>query len=811
MEVLKFGGTSVGSEQAIKKLFQIVQNNKSQKVVVVSAMSGVTDSLINSIDLAINQDKSYLTILEACRKKHFDVVDQLEVNSPELIGFLNENFDKLFTLFNGCFLLGEVSSKAKDTILSYGELFSSKIIYQYFLKNASDIGYADSRNLIKTNENYGNAKVNFELTTTLINEFFNANKFNCFIAPGFISSDLKNNTTTLGRGGSDYTASIYASALNSSKLEIWTDVSGLYTANPKIVSQANAIDKISYKEAMELSHFGAKVIYAPTILPVYKKDIPLYIKNTFEPDNKGTLITSFADEQKNIVKGISHIEKISLLTLEGSGLIGVSGAAKRLFNTLSKDGINIVFITQASSEYSICIGVSENEALKAKKSIDEEFDVEISSGAVYSTAIENDLAIIAIVGNNMKNHQGVSGRMFSSLGSNNINIRAIAQGASEINISAVISSKDAHKALNVLHEQFFEERTKQLNLFVLGVGNVGSKLLGQVFSQYNYLKENLRINVRVIGVANSKKMAFDTNGFAGQNWKDSLANGETSNIDLFLQRISDLNLRNCILVDNTSNEDVAYSYQRFLSKSISVVTCNKIACASEIDNYKNLKYVSRKFNTPFLYETNVGAGLPIIDTLKNIIASGDQVNKIQAILSGSLNFIFNNFTKETKFVDVVKQAMVEGYTEPDPRIDLSGVDVMRKILILIRESGYDFDLSDIENVSFLPVNAQNTTSVDDFLNVITNEQSFFEQKLEEAASQNAKLKYVASFENGKAKVGLQIIPSDHPFYNVEGKDNIVLFYTDRYVDQPLLIKGAGAGAEVTASGIFADIIRIGNK
>jgi aspartokinase/homoserine dehydrogenase 1 len=628
--------------------------------------------------------------------------------------------------------------------------------------------------------------------------------------PGFIASSLDGNTTTLGRGGSDYTAAIIAAAVKAEILEIWTDVNGMFTANPKLVKQAQPIQTISYQEAMELSHFGAKVLYPPTIQPVLKDGIPIFIKNTFEPEAYGTLISNHPNASSNPIKGISHIDNIALLTLEGSGMIGVAGSSKRLFEVLSHENINVIFITQASSEHSICIGILNADADRAKISIDKAFELEIAQNKIDPCIVEKDLCIVALVGENMKNHQGISGKMFSTLGKNNVNIRAIAQGASERNISVVINEKDVKKALNTLHERFFEDNTKQLNLFVMGIGNVGEKFIDQISQQKKFLKENLKINLRVIALSNSRKMVFDEEGINLKDWKTVVENGEKANAAQFIANVKTLNLRNSIFVDITANYEIASIYSQFLSENIAVVTCNKIACSSEYDHYKNLKNLSRKYNAPFLFETNVGAGLPIIDTLKHLIASGDKVNKINAVLSGSLNFIFNNFSESYNFHDVVKEAGVQGFTEPDPKIDLSGVDVARKILILIRESGYKMDIEEIENNCFLPKECMDTTNNEDFFKSLIKHEAHFNNLLAEAKSKDSRIKFVAKFDNGKASVGLQFIPKESPFYNLEGKDNIVEFYTDRYVDQPLIIKGAGAGAAVTASGIFADVIRIGN-
>ncbi|MEC4048741.1 bifunctional aspartate kinase/homoserine dehydrogenase I [Flavobacterium sp. SUN046] len=814
MKVLKFGGTSVANAQNIQLAINIVNNKaKEEKLaVVVSALSGVTDMLLTASQKAASKDETYKSSIEEIKQKHFDTIAQLidSANQNQLLIKINSQINQLQTLLDGCFLLGELSPRTSDAIASFGELLSSQIIATALQQSIPNSNFKDSRELIKTNANFGKASVDFEVTNQLIADYFNANKSQVVLLPGFIASSEDGNTTTLGRGGSDYTAAIIANGVQASSLEIWTDVNGMFTANPRIVKQAQPIETISYQEAMELSHFGAKVLYPPTIQPVLHAAIPIWIKNTFEPEAFGTLISNSPDANANPIKGISHIDHIALLTLEGSGMIGVAGSSKRLFEVLSQHGINVIFITQASSEHSICIGIVNADADRAKAAIDKAFELEIAQNKIDPCIVEKDLCIVALVGESMKNHQGLSGKMFSTLGKNNVNIRAIAQGASERNISVVINEKDVKKALNTLHERFFEDNTKQLNLFVMGVGNVGEKFIDQIHQQKKFLKDNLKINVRVIALSNSRKMAFDEEGIALKDWKAALDQGEAANVTSFIQKAVAMNLRNSIFVDITANYEIAAIYDQFLRKNIAVVTCNKIACSSQYDNYKNLKSLSRKYNAPFLFETNVGAGLPIIDTLKHLIASGDKVNRINAVLSGSLNFIFNNFSDTYSFHNVVKEAGVQGFTEPDPKIDLSGVDVARKILILIRESGYAMEMEDIVNNSFLPAACMNTTNNDDFFASLIEHADHFNQLLTEAKAKDSRLKFVASFENGKASVGLQFIPSDSPFYNLEGKDNIVQFYTDRYVDQPLLIKGAGAGAAVTASGIFADVIRIGN-
>lgn len=814
MLVLKFGGTSVANAENISKVIEIVtKKSKENKVaVVVSALSGITDLLLLASATAAKKEAIYNDQLKVIKEKHKQVVEVLIPSEEKnnLLAHLNIELEHLKTLLDGCFLLGELTPRTLDRILSFGELLSSQVIAVALKKSISNSVFKDSREVIKTNTNFGKAAVDFKVTNELIQNYFKTVDAQVVLFPGFIASSLNGNTTTLGRGGSDYTAAIIASSVKADSLEIWTDVNGMFTANPKIVKQAQPIASISYQEAMELSHFGAKVLYPPTIQPVLSSNIPIWIKNTFEPEAFGTVISNDSKTNGNPIKGISHIESIALVTIEGSGIIGVSGASKRLFETLSNYNINVVFITQASSEHSICIGILNQDAEEAKLAINSAFEVEITQNRIDPCIVEEDLCIVALVGEKMKSHQGLSGKMFSTLGKNNVNIRAIAQGASERNISVVIAKKDVHKALNTLHERFFEDNTKQLNLFVMGVGNVGEKFIDQIYQQKKFLKENLKLNLRVIALSNSRKMHFDKEGIALKDWKTLLNEGITANREDFIASTKALNYRNSIFVDITANSEVATIYNQFLTENIAVVTCNKIAASSQYDNYISLKKLARKYNAPFLFETNVGAGLPIIDTLKHLIVSGDKVHKIQAVLSGSLNFIFNNFSEKYSFHDVVKEAGVQGFTEPDPKIDLSGIDVARKILILIRESGYEMEIEDIKNNSFLPEECMQTTNNEDFFASLIKHASHFENLLVRANEKNSRLKFVATFENSKASVGLEFIPSDSPFYNLEGKDNIVQFYTDRYVDQPLLIKGAGAGAAVTASGIFADVIRIGN-
>ena len=815
MKVLKFGGTSVGSSENINKVIKIV-NNASENdavVVVVSAVGGITDKLMNASSKAISKDLDYKSDFNTLKQQHIEIIDALLTgasleNTKDII---LEKLSELEKLLDGIYLINELSPQTTDKLLSFGELMSSLIIFEAMQQEGLNVQLKNSQNLIVTDSNFTNAAVQFEETNANITSYFAHNDKLITILPGFIAKSEDDEITTLGRGGSDYTAAIVASALNANSLEIWTDVSGMFTTNPKLVKQAKPIQKLSYYEAIELSHFGAKVLYPPTVLPVLSKNIPILIKNTMAPDEDGTLITKNVENgSTNPIKGISNVNGISLLTLQGNGMVGIPGFSKRLFETLAHEKINVIITTQASSEHSICVGVADKDAKLAKLILDKEFENEISLLKIDPLVLEQHLSIVAVIGDRMKNHQGISGNMFSTLGKNNVNIRAIAQGASERNITAVIAEKDVKKALNCLHESFFEVETKQLNLFVIGVGNVGSSLLSQIEKQTSYIQNILKLKINIVGLSNSKHMAFDVSGIELSSSQDVLSKGQKTDPIAFFEKTKALNLRNSICVDVTASAIVAETYAHYLKESIAVIACNKIACSANFEQYKNLKDLSRKYNVPFLFETNVGAGLPVIDTLNHLIASGDRIHSIQAVLSGSLNFIFNNFNSSTTFHDVVKQAQKEGYTEPDPRIDLSGTDVARKLLILARESGYTLDMSDVSNESFLPSGALEAHSVDAFYELIKSKDDAFKTLLTSALDNDAQLKYVASFKDGKANVGLKEIPAGHPFYNLEGKDNIVMFYTDRYNDQPLIIKGAGAGSEVTASGLFADIIRASN-
>jgi len=829
MQVLKFGGSSVGTTDAISKVIAIVKERvqKTPTIVVVSAMSGVTDQLILLGQTAAQGNTAYQTMIQSLAQKHEDAVRVL-LPTVQQATALNMVKALIQEIESHCAMLMNekvLTLRMQDCLMSYGEILSSKIIAAAFEAEGVDQVWLDSRSMIKTNSSYTSAVVDRALTNQTIQAYFAnpTNQHALYMAPGFIASNAEGHTTTLGRGGSDYSGAIYAASINASILEIWTDVSGMMTADPRMVQNAKAIPNISYHEAMELSHFGAKIIYPPTILPVMHARIPLWIKNTFEPAHPGTCIENESPKDSNVIRGISSIKDICLLSLEGAGMAAIPGFTKRLFDALAKKQISIIIITQSSSEHSISVGVSVQDTHLAKIAVDAEFEEEINLQLLEPLIIEKELSIIALVGEQMRNHPGVSGKMFSVLGNNGINIRAIAQGSSEKNITAVVEAQDVPKAVTLLHEAFFETGYKQVHVYIAGVGNVGGKLIGQIKKQADYLQKHLKLKVNIVGIANSKKQLINTAGIDASHWMDQLSAASSGNthagtIQDFVNAILDHNLPNSIFVDITANATVADTYAQLLSHSVSVVACNKIACSSAYAHYAKLKALASKHHAAFLFETNVGASLPVISTLNDLIQSGDQVHKIEAVLSGTLNFVFNNYEggKDGKsFAQVVKQAQEEGYTEPDPRLDLGGTDVMRKILILAREAGHPLEMESIKNESFLPASCFNG-SVADFYTELEKQEPHFKQLYDAAAAAGCKLKFIAKFEShanekmnemATAKVGLQHIQPSSDFFHLYGKDNLVLFYTNRYPELPLVIKGAGAGADVTASGVFADIIR----
>ncbi|RYY90986.1 MAG: bifunctional aspartate kinase/homoserine dehydrogenase I [Chitinophagaceae bacterium] len=810
MYILKFGGTSMGDAASIRRAADIICDKARERpvIAIVSAMSGVTDTLIRSGEAAAAQTTTtVLPHLKELREKHYEALDGLLTGDAYAVA--REKVDGLLdeadALLRAIRTLGECSPRTRDRLMAFGELMSSELLAA-FLKDRISTELGDSRRLIVTDDHFGAARVDFDATKKNITGWLGQRRHEVCVLQGFIAADEQGQTTTLGRGGSDYTAAIIGASVPGAEVEIWTDVPGMMTADPRLVPAARTIESLSFQEAMELSHFGAKVLYPPTVLPLMKAGLPLRIRNTFAPLEPGTLVQAQEPKGEGIIRGISSILDISLITLEGSGMVGIPGFSHRLFGALARQGVNVILITQASSEHTICVAVDAAQVTRATGAVAAEFRAETRDGSLEPLQCENGLAIVALVGDQMKNHSGISGRMFGALGRNGVNIRAIAQGASERNISTVIAAADVRKAVNVLHEAFFETAYKQVNVFIAGVGNVGRKLLEQLRQQQPWLLEHLHLQLRVTGLANSRRMCVRAAGIDLENWEAALAEGEESDAARFAEKIGTLNLRNSVFVDATAQESVAGQYAALLRRSIAVVACNKVAASAGYDGYRALKDLSREFNAPFFFETNVGAGLPVISTLGDLRSSGDRVQRIEAVLSGTLNFVFNNYDGSRPFAEVVQAAQNGGYTEPDPRLDLSGTDVARKILILAREAGLPLQLQDVANEPFLPASCFEG-SIEDFYTELQRQEPHFLRLLEAARGAGKRLKYVARLEGGAASVGLEAVDAQHDFYHLYGKDNVVRFFTNRYTEQPLVVKGAGAGAEVTASGVFADIIK----
>jgi aspartokinase/homoserine dehydrogenase 1 len=815
MKVLKFGGSSVAKPERIRSIADILKDyyKRGEKFAVVfSAFGGVTDYLIKMSSAAAKGDESYIEHFNSFSKRHIDTANELfnEAEREEILAELKENHEVLKGLLKGVFLVREASPRTMDYVLSFGERNSNYIISQYLRKEGINTNYLDARKIIKTDKKFGAAKVDLDATSKNIQEYF-ANHPEVQITTGFIASSKGGLTTTLGRGGSDFTAAILAAGLDAESIEIWTDVDGVLTSDPRRVKSAFTIPTLTYAEAMEMSHFGAKVIYPPTIQPAMAKGIPIYIKNTFNPSFVGTFISKESSVNGHPIKGISSISDISLLTLQGSGLFGVPGIAARLFNSLARAKINVILITQGSSEHSISFAVSPKDSARAKRKVDEEFEYEFQSDGVELAKVENDLSIIAIIGENMRYEPGISGKLFQALGKNGINCVAIAQGSSELNVSVVINKVDESKALNSLHESFFLSDTKELHLFMVGVGLIGSTLLNQIEKQNAYLKENSQLQIKVIGISNSRKMYFNEAGIDLNTWKDKLLNSnEAADVSTFIEKMKTLNLSNTIFVDNTANATITSHYEKILDSSISISTPNKIATSSAYLQYERLKYIAKKRGVQFLYETNVGAGLPVISTLNDLIQSGDRILKIEGVLSGSLSFIFNSFTEGVKFSTVVKQAKDLGFTEPDPRTDLNGIDVRRKLIILARESGLPLEQASVKIDAILPEACQKAENVAQLFEEIEKADDYFENMRANAAKEGKVLRFIAKLENGEASIVLQAVDASNPFHSLSGSDNMIVFTTDRYKERPLVILGPGAGAEVTAAGVFAEIITIGN-
>ncbi|MDB4918885.1 bifunctional aspartate kinase/homoserine dehydrogenase I [Mucilaginibacter sp.] len=814
MKILKFGGTSVGSVQSIQTLLNIVKGeieNKERPIIVLSAMSGVTNLLLLMAEGAAN-GVDFTASLADLEKRHFDVVKSLLTIQNQNPAFtrLKIFLNQLEDLLHGVLTLRELTPKTSDQVLSFGERCSTLMICKIAAQHFPEAHCVDASELIKTDSSFGQAKVNMELTELLIRGFQQEHSDKVLFVTGFIAANELGQVTTLGRGGSDYTAAIFGSALNAQEIQIWTDVNGMMTADPRMVKKAFSLPELTYTEAMELSYFGAKVIYPPTMIPAFLKKIPIVIKNTFEPEFEGTVIRHDCKPSNLPIKGISSINNISILNLEGSGMVGKSGFSGRLFSLLAREQINIILITQSSSEHSITFAVQPDDTEKARKLIEQEFELELLAKKLDDVVIEQNLAIIAIVGENMKQTPGVSGKLFHALGRNGVNVRAIAQGSSEYNISVIISARDLAKALNAVHDGFFTQLTKTLHAFCLGTGNIGQTLFKQLNAHSAYLQDHNGIQVKIAGISNTRKMIFNTDGISLDNWQEELqASHETADLQEFVARMKSMNLPNCVFIDNTASPKPVEVYEQVFKSNISVITCNKIGNSASYSQYKTFHDTAQQHGVDFFYETNVGAGLPIIRTLKDLMNSGDRVAKIEAILSGTISFIFNNFKGDANFHDVVKEAQEKGYTEPDPRDDLSGKDFMRKMLILARDAGYALEEADVQIESVLPAACLAAKTVEDFYAALKSEDAHFTRLKQQAEKDNKVLRYIGKLENGQAEITLQMVDESHPFSTLSGSDNIISFTTDRYKERPLVVKGPGAGAEVTAAGVFADLINVG--
>lgn len=810
MKVLKFGGTSVGSVESILSLKQIVEKEAKDNhvVIVVSALGGITDKLINTSTLAVEGKEEWRQEFDSMVERHHKMIDTIITDNKKrenLFNSVDAMFEQLRSIYFGVYLIHDLSPKTLDAIVSYGERLSSLIVATLI----DGAKWFDARKFIKTENKNSKHTLDSELTYQLVKKTF-ADLPRISLVPGFISKDKNNGeTTNLGRGGSDYTAAIIAAALNAEILEIWTDVDGFMTADPKVIPAAYTINQLSFIEAMELCNFGAKVIYPPTIYPVCIKNIPIRVKNTFNPEHPGTLIKEKVDDDNKPIKGISSIKGTTLITVTGLSMVGVIGVNRRIFTALADNGISVFLVSQASSENSTSIGVKDDDAKAAIDVLNKEFQKEIATGAMYPMAAESGLATIAIVGENMKHTPGIAGKLFGALGRSGISIIACAQGASETNISFVVQEKYLRKSLNVIHDSFFLSEYKVLNIFICGVGTVGGKLIEQIRDQQEILKSENRLNLNVVGIASSKKAIFSRDGIDLHNYKKLLEESEESNAAKMLDGILKMNIFNSVFVDCTASADVAKLYQPLLEHNVSVVACNKIAASSEYADYQKLKKTALKHGVKFRFETNVGAGLPIIGTINDLIHSGDNILKIEAVLSGTLNFIFNEIAEDVPFSEAVRRAKEQGYSEPDPRIDLSGMDVVRKLVILAREAGYQVEQEDVEKHLFVP-DEYFEGSVEDFWRKLPQLDADFEARRKVLESENKKWRFVAKLENGRTSVSLQTVDMRHPFYDLEGSNNIVLLNTERYMEYPMLIQGYGAGASVTAAGVFANIISIAN-
>ncbi len=809
MKVMKFGGTSVGSVKSILSVKQIVEAEKEKVIVVVSALGGITDKLINTSLMASRGDADYEKEYREIVLRHNEMIEEVikeEDKKKALIPKVKVLLNELKDILQGIYLIRDLSPKTSSAIVSYGERLSSIIVTALI----DDAKCFDSRNFIKTEKKHSKHILDSELTNRLVAEAFSETS-SVSVAPGFISTDKNSGEiTNLGRGGSDYTAAIIAAALEADSLEIWTDVDGFMTADPRVISSAYTINELSYVEAMELCNFGAKVVYPPTIYPVFHKNIPILIKNTFNPEAKGTIIKSKINAESKAIKGISSINNTSLITVTGLGMVGVIGVNFRIFKSLAQNGISVFLVSQASSENSTSIGVRNEDAALACQVLNEEFSKEIEMGEISPVDAEMNLATIAIVGENMKHTPGIAGKLFGTLGRNGISVIACAQGASETNISFVVESKSLRKSLNVIHDSFFLSEYQVLNLFICGHGTVGGRLIEQINSQREKLMRERGLKLNVVGIADGHRALFTRQGVDLSRFKEELAEkGIDSSSKILRDEVIGMNIFNSVFVDCTASAEVSVLYKDFLDNNISVVAANKIAASSEYKVYRELKDIARHRGVKFLFETNVGAGLPIINTINDLINSGDKIIKIEAVLSGTLNYIFNKISADIPFSKTIKMAQEERYSEPDPRIDLSGKDVIRKLVILAREAGYKLEQNDVEKHLFVPADFFDGP-LEDFWKKVPSLDDDFEARRKKLESENKRWRFVAKLENGKGSVSLQEVDSKHPFYGLEGSNNIILLTTERYNEYPMMIQGYGAGASVTAAGVFADIMSIAN-
>lgn len=808
MKVLKFGGTSVGSVESILNVKKIVEAQREQVIVVVSALGGVTDKLIQASQLAGRGDAEYKEVFDAIVRRHHDMIDEIIPEGEEkitLLDIVNSLLNELKSILYGVYLIKDLSEKTSATIVSYGERISSNIVATLI----EDARWYDSRTFIKTEKRHGKNIVDFDITNKLIKSTFGSLP-RISLVPGFISTDRDNNEiTNLGRGGSDYTASIIAAALDADVLEIWTDVDGFMTADPRVIQSAYPIDELSYVEAMELCNFGAKVVYPPTIYPVCAKNIPILIKNTFHPEAKGTIIKNKIDDDNKPIKGISSIKNTTLINVSGLSMVGVIGVNERIFSVLAKNGISVFMVSQASSENSTSIGIRDEDTEEACSVLNEEFAKEIETGAMFPMQPERGLSTIAIVGENMKHTPGIAGKLFGTLGRSGISVIACAQGASETNISFVVDQKNLRKSLNVIHDSFFLSVYQVLNLFICGTGTVGGKLIEQIENQKEILMNRRNLKLNIVGIANSHNGLFSRNGVNVTNYREALKNSDPCNLHRLREEIIGMNIFNSVFVDCTASKDIAALYKDLLSHNISVVAANKIAASGKYDEYAELKRIARQKGVKFLFETNVGAGLPIINTINDLINSGDQILKIEAVLSGTLNFIFNKLSADIPFSKAVLLAKETGYSEPDPRIDLSGKDVIRKLVILAREAGYRIEQEDVETHLFIPESFFKGP-LENFWKELPSLDDGFEKRRQELEKEHKRLRFIATMEDGKCSVRLCEVNNNSPFYSLEGSNNIIMLTTARYHDYPMLIQGYGAGASVTAAGVFADIMSIAN-